>query len=437
MALIGLARGFGSDNFGQLSLLLSWASLLRLFMLNWLLKVIARFSAKHPSHTQAVDQLVGAVHHVFAGLVVLILVAACTVNGDLFIYVLIGLSALADSVRDSALERFRAHDLAAQYGRASILWMTCIAVVSWLVPLIGLSVEYYLLIHATLSLILFPRLILVTPSIQVIAPRFREYLTFSFPLALSDGVAHVSYVLLRFLIGYGLSTHALGVFSAVYEFVQRIIVGTMQVIASSTHPALRRAHDNQDVLARRGWIDLNFHLMLFSGATIVLVLACFGAEISELIQLDLVAPHLLFLIVGTTCAANRLRVLHVEIILQLEGHGVNVLKNSILHLIGTAVISALALSYPYLLLICICNMVVHLACLWAAFRVSSRSFMSHSSCVWFLCSAIVALGLLGLSIKMSLFFRLCCSIVIALLLLQSAVTPISESIHATGRRREM
>ncbi|EIL93555.1 hypothetical protein UU7_07973, partial [Rhodanobacter spathiphylli B39] len=171
----------------------------------------------------------------------------------------------------------------------------------------------------------------------------KHVLSYSFALAWSGGVGQIAFSGVRIFIGRWHGDHMLGIYSALYDIVQRSIVAYMQVVNTAAFPMMRKYWDEGRV--KELGIAAQENILLLTVPSLWLLALLAGSMrywISHLnIRGDLEEFAMLLTAVGIGIVANRVRTFHFDSFLLLRGRAAAVLRNTLvstIFLVGVLII---------------------------------------------------------------------------------------------------
>jgi len=323
-----LLRGLGIEGYGTFALLLSIASIISVFFLQWIQKAMLRFVSEGRTHEAAL-----ATYQLILSLCIFVLASVGEfLSPGRYVFVC-GVLALAISMKEFVLEKLRAQAKVKLYGYLYGASSLCLMGLAYLTTVLDISISCFVYIWALINFLFgFPFVLHLSRAgfRESSIDNFRELFCYGFPLALSGAIGQIYFSGVRIFIGYWYGAYEAGVYSAVYDLVQRSMVVYMQVINSASFPLIRRCWDSgrRDDVERL--LRSNFFLLVYPTTFWLIFVYLSWPYLNDFLSLgELQGYAELVLMIGLGVLLNRLKTFHIDYVFHLSISPREVLFNAL------------------------------------------------------------------------------------------------------------
>lgn len=305
-------KKFGVSGYGEITLLLAYSVYINIFVFQWLSKVTARFS-----NDIQLNKALLSIHLLFGLLLILITLPFTLWFNYITLIVLI---AFVDSFKEHLLEYFRSNLKVKEYGVFNFIYS--LTSISFLIIILGLPIDiksylsFYYIINMFLILIYIIKFKLVIFDLNIFSKVSFIHCKYGYSISLSNSISQFAFSGIRIIIGKKFGNEVLGIFSIIYDILQRSLVAYMQIINSAIFPLMRNSWDNKKIDLLKKYIRINYYLLAYIPFLILLVAISFidyfilVLNINEsLIDFNI---KLMTYIIGVGVVINRIKTFHLD-----------------------------------------------------------------------------------------------------------------------------
>ncbi len=324
-----IIKAFGVVGYGQQTLLIASAAMLKIFPLHWTCKALMRHADLTIGDSEKITGNIVKLHFLISVTIFTVSLVLYSLLGNLSI-ITVSLLAISESLKECCLEIFRANLKFILYGLFAALSNIAYLVCAMLFIRLDITINHLLIYTSVVICILYGKLWFDNFKITLESKIVLNAIKYGFPIALSDSVSQGSFAILRFCIGNNSGIYFLGRFSALYDIIQRSIVAYLQIINGIFFPLIRKAWD------RKSWIEVeslcrsNVFLIIFPTAIASLIASSYSNIWLPLIGITAQRTDYAFiLLVAFGIVVNRLKSFHVDYYFLLIKHTSFIVKNTI------------------------------------------------------------------------------------------------------------